>query len=240
MSSGFSALAALALMAVHLLAAREPLRSFARGRRLSFAGGAAAAYVFLYILPIINRMASEVPGEDARWADGEWIFVATLAGTCLYHAAQVYGRHKEADSGPLRTLRQRLNLAAFALYNLLIGALLVLKPYANGVDALVHQMALGLHFAVLGVTLRERDPDSYDRFGRWVMVASVAAGWAIGTLDLLPTSVMGLAFAFLAGGMILNVLKEEMSQLDDAGPLPFLAGAASFAVLFLAARGVSL
>lgn len=240
MLNGLSAVAVLTLVCVHLFAARGAMHRLSRGPFLSFSGGAAAAYVFLYILPVIYQLASELPYEDGLWPDGEWVFVAALAGTCLFHAVEMQARRAVCKGSQVGALRFWVNLAAFALYNLLVGALLVIKPYANVVDALVHQIALILHFAVVDATLRARHPEGYDRIGRWVMAGAVAIGWTVGLLGMEYTLVPGLALAFLAGGMILNVLKEELTETENAALMPFLTGAGLFAILFLAARGMTL
>lgn len=231
-----TALPTIALVLVHLMAGRSVFRRLRGGAWLSFSSGAAAAYVFLYILPIIHELSVELAFEDGRWPEGEWIFVAALFGTVAFQIVDVHSRRVRLRGGPSADSRFWTHLAAFGLYNLLVGALFVVKPYATALDAIVHQLALVLHFAAIDVTLRERHPGTYDRIGRWFMALSVLAGWAIGHLGLTHPHATGVAFSFLAGGMILNVLKDEFTQSESRNVAPFVGGAALFAGLFLAAR----
>lgn len=231
-----TALPTIALVAVHLFAGRNLFRRLRGGAWLSFASGAAAAYVFLYVLPIINELSSELAFEDGRWPDGEWIFVTALLGTASFQVVEIYTRRVDDRTNPHGDPRFWVHIAAFGLYNLLVGALFVVKPYATALDALVYQSALILHFAAIDISLRERHPRTYDRMGRWFMAASVVAGWSIGHLGLTHPHATGLAFSFLAGGMILNVLKEEFSETESRNLSPFVGGVALFSVLFLAAR----
>ncbi|MDQ3770074.1 MAG: hypothetical protein M3370_11455 [Actinomycetota bacterium] len=56
-------------------------------------------------------------------------------------------------------------------------------------------------------------------------------GWTIATFTEVPERVIALIIAFIAGGIVLNVLKEELPGERRARMLPFLAGAAGFTVL---------
>jgi hypothetical protein len=49
-----------------------------------------------------------------------------------------------------------------------------------------------------------------------------------------PELVLALLFAFLAGGVVLNVLKEELPDERESRFWPFLAGAGAYAALLLA------
>ena len=48
--------------------------------------------------------------------------------------------------------------------------------------------------------------------GRWVLAAAVAVGWVAGLATAIGEAVIGSLFAFLAGGIVLNVLKEELPE----------------------------
>lgn len=228
--------ATIALLLVHLFAGRGPLRRLRHGSWLSFAGGAAAAYVFLYILPILSELASELAFEEGRWPDGEWIFVAAFVGMCVFHAIEIHSRRVEDASNSKGDLRFWVQIAAFSLYNLLVGALFVIKPYASVLDGILYQSALLLHFAAIDLSMRDRHPHTYERKGRWVMGGAVVLGWGLGHLGVAHPLVVGPAFAFLAGAMILNVLKEELAETDSAHLRSFLTGSGAYAALFLIAR----
>jgi len=228
--------AAIVLALVHLLAERGWLRKLRRGSWLSFAGGAAAAYVFLYILPILSDTAYELSFENGFSPNGEWIFVAAFVGMCVFHAVEIRARRIDRISRPRGNHRFWLQIAAFSLYNLLVGALFVIKPYASFLDGILYQSALLLHFAALDLSMRERHPHAYDGKGRWLMAGSVVLGWALGHLGVTHPFIVGPAFAFLAGAMILNVLKDELAETESSYLGAFLFGSAVYAALFLIAR----
>ena len=76
--------------------------------------------------------------------------------------------------------------------------------------------ALGVHFVVNDHGLREHHKDSYDRVGRWVLAAAVV-----------------VLFAFLAEGVVLNVLKEELPEERESRFWAFALGATLYAAILL-------
>ena len=60
--------------------------------------------------------------------------------------------------------------------------------------------------------LREDHTGAYDRAGSWVLAAAVSAGWAVGLVSEISEAALAVLFAFLAGGMIMNVLKGGVAR----------------------------
>ena len=94
--------------------------------------------------------------------------------------------------------------------------------------------AMALHFMTVDHGMRGDHSEAYDRHGRWVISAAVAAGWVLGMLTTVPPVGVGFLFAFLAGGIVLNTLKEELPQERESKLWPFLTGAGVYAALMLA------
>ena len=93
--------------------------------------------------------------------------------------------------------------------------------------------ALGVHFVVNDHGLREHHKDSYDRVGRWVLAAAVVVGWAIGLFGEISEAAVAVLFAFLAGGVVLNVLKEELPEERESRFWAFALGATLYAAILL-------
>lgn len=96
-------------------------------------------------------------------------------------------------------------------------------------------MATALHFVTSDYGLREDHKHRYDRKGRWMTAAAVLAGWVLGAVTEVPQVVVGLLFAFLAGGVVLNVLKEELPEERQSNFGAFAFGTAGYALILLAA-----
>jgi hypothetical protein len=94
-------------------------------------------------------------------------------------------------------------------------------------------VALGLHFVVNDYGLRQHHGSAYERYGRWVCATGVVTGWAVGATTEVAESHLGLVIAFLAGGVVLNVLKEELPEERESSLSAFLLGASGYAALLL-------
>lgn len=93
---------------------------------------------------------------------------------------------------------------------------------------------MALHFVVNDYGLREHHKRRYDTVGRWVISAAVVAGFAIGLFTTLHRATLAVLVAFVAGGVILNVMKEELPKERESRFSAFLAGAAVYSELLLA------
>lgn len=74
----------------------------------------------------------------------------------------------------------------------------------------------------------------YDNTGRWILAAAIITGWTIGNRTELSQAAIGILFAFLVGGVVLNVLKEELPEERESRFWAFAVGAIGYAALLLA------
>ena len=68
-----------------------------------------------------------------------------------------------------------------------------------------------------------------------MMAGTVLVGFGLGATTAVPQSTVGFLFAFLAGGVVVNVLKEELPEERQSRFWPLTLGAACYAGLMLAA-----
>lgn len=124
-------------------------------------------------------------------------------------------------------------MGSFAIYNALIGYLLLHREVMTLPALLFFAVAMALHFLVTDYGLNEDHKKPYRRFGRWVLAASVLLGLGIGYATEVSEAAIAVLTAFLAGGVILNVLKEEMPSERQSRFWAFAAGMAGYAALLL-------
>lgn len=236
--------AAVALGAVHVVAGRlRFLEGVPRKRLLSAAGGVSVAYVFVHLLPEVAA-AQEHIGEGATgiWGDIErHAYLLALLGLATFYgverAALVSRRRRRSETTDDVTDARTfvLSLTTFAVYNALIGHLVVERARDAGLrDMSLFAVALGLHFVVNDFGLRQHHKHQYDSVGRWVLAGAVLAGWLTGASAPISESALAVVLALLSGGVVLNVLKEELPAERDSRFPPFAAGAAAYAALLLA------
>ena len=238
-------LVALAFAAIHLLGRRPAfLRTAPRSPWLSAAGGISVAYVFVHILPELAHHQHEF---DARGgplglldASERHVYFVALVGLAAFYGldslARSSARRRGRAGGPARPSPRAfwLHLAAYAAFNLLIGYLLLHRDEMGPSRLGTYALAMAMHFLVADQGLRAQFHPAYDRIGRWLLAAAPLAGWALGvTVGMRPLAIAAM-FAFLAGGIVLNVLKEELPQQGQGHFWAFALASGLYAALLLA------
>jgi hypothetical protein len=105
-----------------------------------------------------------------------------------------------------------------------------------GLESLVlFGVAMALHFFVNDWGLRYHHGEAYHDYGRWVLAAVILVGAGIGTVVPIDRQALAVLFAFLAGGVVLNVIKQEVPAERESRFSAFVLGAVGYtAVLLLA------
>jgi hypothetical protein len=213
------------LAAIHILVPRMRfLHVVPRSRWLSAAGGAAVAYVFLHVLPELashQRAVAAALGEAVFRAD-QVVYAIALAGLVVFYGLERM-IHSPDDRG--REQAYRVHLAAFALYNVLIGYMIFHREQPGLLSLVLFTTAMGLHFVTTDHGLWVDHKERYGRWGWPLLVAALAAGATLGALTTVPEWGVAFLFALLAGGVLLNVLKEELPAERQSRFGAFLAGA---------------
>jgi hypothetical protein len=232
----------LGFAAVHILIGRlKVLNALPRSRWLSAAGGVAVAYVFLHILPelgVHTATFAESFGLGEERAES-LVYLVALAGLAAFYGlerAAKTSRARSRQGGKGDIVGSELfwiHIGSFALYNVLIGYLLLHREDTGLPSLLLYFTAMALHFLTTDHGLREHHKEVYDHKGRWLLVAAVLLGWLLGVVGPLSETAIGLLFAFLAGGVVLNVLKEELPEERESNFGAFALGTGAYAILLL-------
>lgn len=237
-----SLLLVAALAAVHLFSGRMRFLSASpRSRWLSAAGGVSVAYVFVHLLPDLaeeQETVREAVGEGFSFIEYHVYLVAMVGLVAFYgleRAAKLSRRRGRATGDAAGPGVFWLHVGSFGLYNALIGYLLLHREEPGLWSLVLFAFAMGVHFVVNDFGLREDHKGAYDRAGRWVLAAAVLAGWAVGLLSEISEAALAVLFAFLAGGVVMNVLKEELPEERESRFWAFALGAALYAAVLLAA-----
>ncbi len=234
-----AALYALCLAAVHVFVGRLSfIDAVPRSRWLSLAGGVSVAYVFVHILPEVGEAAETVDESGTILAAIDYhIYLVTLAGFVVFYGLERFavigigpGEGLESDDadhsasapdgGVASGSSERsdrfpdgvfwIHAGSFGAYNALIGYLLVHQEEPGVTSVTFFFVAMALHFMVNDVGLREHHGRVYHRYGRWLLAGAVLFGFVVGAVTAISEFALALLFAFLSGGVILNVIKEEL------------------------------
>jgi len=132
----------------------------------------------------------------------------------------------EATTGVAAAVERHAFVLALAGLTLFYGLELVGRRLVS------FTLAIGLHLLVNDYSLASHHRDAYTRGARWLLSAAVLAGWAVGFAAGLPEPFFSVLLAFLAGGIILNVLKEELPAYREGRFAAFALAAAAAAAVF--------
>lgn len=217
-----------------------------RSRWLSAAGGVALAYVFVHLLPELAEIQAAVDETGALAGLERHAYLVALVGVATFYVLEQFARRSRSVAGtghagangtrPGSAGRRIgwIHLGSYAGYNAIIGYVLVQRHHAPDASLWLFTLAIGVHFVVNDQGLRSHHGALYHRWGRWFVSAAVLAGWALGQVVDLSEAALGLPLAFVAGGVVLNVLKEELPAERESRLLPFLTAAAGYAAVLTA------
>lgn len=207
---------------------------------LSAFGGATIAYVFLYLLPELNKyleVIKDAVGNGWLSSFGDYTYLLALIGLLVYFGLDILAKNKkttrEEKKGSGSFSAFLLHSSSFFLYNLIIGYLLIREEFSSNWGMALYFLALAVHFIATDHTLKDLHKDDYDKYGRWFLVGAILTGWVVGMLLKVHEVIVGISVSFLAGGILLNVFKDELKESTFKNYLAFLAGAVIIAVLVL-------
>jgi hypothetical protein len=238
-----SALLAVGLALVHLFSGKlRFLDVTPRSVWLSGASGVSVAYVFVHILPDLSESQEAIKQALAGGLAflEHHVYLIALVGLAVFYGLERVAevsrqRNRKAGEGDVTSSGVFwLHICSFAVYNALIGYLLLHREEPGIQSLLFFFFAIALHFVVNDYGLREHHKDAYHRVGRWILAAAVIVGWVIGSGTELSQAAIAVLFSFLAGGIVLNVLKEELPEERQSRFWAFALGAAIYAALLLA------
>jgi hypothetical protein len=245
-----TALAVLLLGLVHGLTPRlHFLEGTPRSIWLSIAGGVSVAYVFVHLLPELAQGQRDISSEVAVRAAERHVYLIALFGLLVFYGldrlAKV-ARSKRAgvtvadgrrsdeeppvDAGPKVFW---IHMASFGIYNALIGYLLLHREQMTRVSLGFFVVAMALHFLVTDYGLNEDHKQLYRRFGWWVLCAALGVGWLVGTQLSVNKAAIAAVTAFVGGGVVLNILKEEVPSERQSRFWAFALGAVVYSALLL-------
>ncbi|URD61851.1 hypothetical protein M8312_04885 [Sphingomonas sp. KRR8] len=246
-----TALCVLVLSAIHLTA---PMMRFLEGTPrsiwLSIAGGVSVAYVFVHFLPELASGQKDIAAElrSVDFAERH-VYLIALAGLLTFYgldrlAKADRSRHagrpvsdgrgaKRRDAPPASSGVFWIHMASFGVYNAIIGYLLLHREKMTLGSLLFFAVAMALHFLVTDYGLNEDHKSLFRSLGRWILAGTLALGWLIGALTEVGKPVIAALTAFLGGGVVLNVLKEEVPSEQQSRFWAFAAGASAYSLLLL-------
>lgn len=237
----FSLAIIIAFMFVHIstnyikLLDRKP-----KDRLMSFVSGGSIAYVFLHLVPELTHY-QEVADQATLpfWIESldYSAYLMTLVGIAFFYGINQLNEKSKAKKEKNENISQSssfvfaLEILGFSLYNVLIGYLLVDLSGEKIPDYLIYFIVFSFHFIANNRVLHLTHEDLYTHIGRWVLAISVFLGWVL--YYFTNTSDLNIAYfsSFLTGGIILNILNDELPAEKNSSYPSFIMGLVFITVL---------
>jgi hypothetical protein len=222
-------LSLIVLASIHFFANQSRLLGWIwHGRFLSFAAGLSFSYIFVDLLPSLEKgqpILKHAFDHLVPYLD-KHTYVIALFGVLFY-----YGIHTQSETKTRRKFW--ISLAGYVLFNFFVGASLSDSTNPEIQPLLLFTIAMGMHYFVQDHNASMEDTGLYNHQARWVLVAALFAGYAVESYVHIPNPLVAIAVSFLAGGVFLNVLRYELPKREQIGYLFFLTGALLYTGLLL-------
>lgn len=209
---------------IHVLGNRlRFLQGIPRSIWLSIAGGASVAYIFLHLIPELIEAS-----ESFHLVEHELsVFFIALAGLCFIYGMEKFA--KEQNTGDSRIFW--IHIISYSMYNFIIGHLLITRTEEGLIPVLLFFIAMALHFIVDDYGLFYHHRQKYLSTGRWLIAGAVWSGGITAMFSNVSDQVIYSGLAFISGGIIMNVLKEELPENRKSRYWAFLVGAGLYSTL---------
>ncbi len=233
---------AIALALVHGFATRLPIFNIIpRFRWTSFAGGVSLSYVFLEIFPELSHAQEELQHSGillVRYLE-KHVYMLALIGLLVFYGLELLAfrinslQQSEREKKVNNSLFFWIHISAFAMLNIIISYLLQDLREHGIIKCFLFFITFALHLFIVDDKLREHQQLLYDKFGRWLLVAAIVFGTVISQIVHLDETAITIIWSFLAGTVILNVLKRELPDENKTCFGSFLGGSLIFSILLL-------
>jgi len=221
MNAGLIALIVLA--AIHIFANRAKVLGWVwHGKFLSLASGISFAYVFVDLLPALekgNPVLKQAFENIIPFIDRHSYLIALL-GILFYYGVQVHEP---------KTKNRWLSLSGYLVFNFLVGVSLSDSSNPEIQPIILYTIAIGMHYFVrdhmAGVSTHPSILTT--------LILTLFAGYFVGWLTRIPDALIAIGVSFVAGGIMLNVLHYELPKREKGSYIWFVFGSLLYTTILL-------
>ena len=233
---------AIGLAFIHAFVSKINIFSFIPEHRwFSFAGGVSIGYVFLEIFPELSHAQEELEHSAIPFLAylENHIYIISLLGLLAFYGLDILALTSRRFNQMVHSNDNTsssvfwIHITAFAILNAIFGYLLQEVGNHTLFQCILFFVAVALHFFVIDRHLREHHKTPYDKIGRWLLTAAIMIGAIVGQSTHLNEAAISIIWSFLAGSMILNILKRELPDEQQSCFWSFIGGTALYTGLLL-------
>ena len=210
-------------------------------RWLSFAGGVSIGYVFLEIFPELSHAQEAIEHSAIPFIAylENHVYLLSLLGLLFFYGLDILAlksRQRNKIQNKQNCTHHSIfwiHISAFVILNGIVGYLLQELSSHTLLQCLLFFAAIALHFYIIDHNHREHHQVLYDKYGRWLLTAAIIAGAIAGQSFHLNEAGILAVWSFLAGSIILNILKRELPDEKKSCFFSFTTGTALYTALLL-------
>lgn len=211
------------LAAIHLFANRPKILGWIwHGQFLSFASGVSLSYVFVDLLPALEKgepvlkrtFDPAIPYLELH------TYLIALVGILFY-----YGVQSRVSSQK----HQWLPISGYLIFNFFIGASLSDSSNPEIQPLTLFTIAIGLHYFIRDHLAKI----SKKQFILGSLIFILFAGYLVGYLAKIPDAATAIGISFIAGGILLNIFQYELPKQEKGGYFWFVCGAVLYTAILL-------
>jgi hypothetical protein len=199
-------------------------------------GGMAIGYVFMYMLPkLSDDTYLIISNEPAEWEFFHYrLYLIAMIGFLTYLLVDIWS----ASEDPRVVYWKQIQSSSFCLYNALMGYMLFNMPRTGILPFILATLVLGAHLMGIDHLLYKWHASYYKLILKWLMAISLISGWLVGLTIKLPETFKASSSAFIAGGVLINVITEKLPERKEGHWGPFLVGVGLFVIITVVMRSI--
>lgn len=209
---------------------------------LSFFSGISVAYVFVHIFPELGKAQEYFYTNDFNFLHllDYHAYLISLAGFLLFYGMEYYARKSHKLNLKVNNINRVedhifwVHSVINISFNFLISYLIFDDEFPSSLGLILFFIAMLTHLMIMDYDSYHYNKELYQRYGKWIYICANLLGLFTAVVFDVKESVFLILFAFLGGGMILNVIKEELPEDKKSNYAGFLLGAIVYAVVLIA------
>jgi zinc transporter ZupT len=208
---------------------------------LSFFSGISVAYVFVHIFPELGKAQEYFYTTDFNFLHtlDYHAYLISLAGFLLFYGMEYFARKsyltniREKKSARVEDhifwVHSFINIS----FNFMISYLIFDDEFPSQLGLILFFIAMLTHLMIMDYDSYGYNKELYQRYGRWIYICANLLGLFTAVIFDVSESIFLILFAFLGGGMILNVIKEELPEDKKSNYAGFLLGAIVYSAVLI-------
>lgn len=204
---------------------------------IPFTGGVAIGYVFLYLLPKLSDYTDSirVGGVQGIWEILDYrVYLYGLLGFVFYYFVDQY----KAQKNRRHIAAEILYGSGFFIYSLLTGYVVANWSRPGLIPVFLAGGILTLHMLAVNHQMRKWHSRAFDDYFRWLFALALFIGWGAGVFLDIPRELEIVVTGMLAGGIITNIMNEELPDNEPRKILPFIAGVVLITIVAVITRSL--